>query len=221
MGTIDSVPTSKQSGNASKSTNYKNVPDRNKSFFGLQKKDLKIVTVECIRNNQTQDGNVNLLSIRTHLGEKVRPGDIVYGYDLTSMIMNHELEDICAESKIPDFVLVKKKYKRKNNKKRIWKLRHLDKENDPTVFRRNNADEKDRQYEEFLRDIEENKEMRKNINIYKDEQALKDLEKQFDNMGVKGQDDDNDEEDSEIDIKVDELLKDLNINDKEEEEEKE
>ena len=51
---------------------------------------------------------------------------------------------------------------------RCNKLRHLNKENDPTVFRRNNEDEKDRQYEEFLRDIEENKEMRKNINIYKE-----------------------------------------------------
>merc|ERR1712032_895325 len=107
--------------------------------------------------------------------------------------------------------------KRKNNKKRIWKLRHLPKADEPTVFRRKNEDEKEKQYEEFLRDIEENKEMRKNINIYKDDQALKDLEKQFDNMGVKGKDDDNDEEDSDIDIKVDELLKDLNINDKEKE----
>ena len=165
--TIDSAPASKQSGNAPKSTNYKNVHEKNKSFFGLQKKDLKIVTVQCILNNKTQDGNVNLLSIRTHLGEKIRPGDIFYGYDLTSLIMNHDLENICTDSKIPDFVLVKKKFKRKNNKKRIWKLKHLDKEKDPTVFRRNNEDEKDRQYEEFLRDIEENKELRKNINIYK------------------------------------------------------
>jgi nonsense-mediated mRNA decay protein 3 len=165
--TIDSVPTSKQGGNSSKSTNYKNLPKDNKSFFGLQKRDLKVVTVQCILNDKTQDGNVNLLSIKTHLGEKIRPGDIYYGYDLTSLIMNHELEDICADGKIPDFVLVKKKFKRKNNKKRIWKLKHLDKEKDPTNFRKNNEDEKDRQYEEFLRDIEENKELRKNINIYK------------------------------------------------------
>jgi hypothetical protein len=165
--TIDSVPTSKQGGNSSKSTNYKNLPKDNKSFFGLQKRDLKVVTVQCILNDKTQDGNVNLLSIKTHLGEKIRPGDIYYGYDLTSLIMNHELEDICADGKIPDFVLVKKKFKRKNNKKRIWKLKHLDKEKDPTNFRKNNEDEKDRQYEEFLRDIEENKELRENINIYK------------------------------------------------------
>lgn len=154
-----------------------------------------------------------------HIWEKkIRPGDIYYGYDLTALIMNHDLEDICAVSKIPDYVLVKKKFKRKNNKKRIWKLRHLAKADDPMVFRRKNEDEKEKQYEEFLRDIEENKEMRKNINIYKDDQALKDLEKQFDNLGVKGKQEDDDDEDSEIDIKVDELLSGLNINDKEEEE---
>lgn len=45
--------------------------------------------------------------------------------------------------------------------------------------------------------------------------AIKDLEKQFGNMGVKGKDDE--DEDSDIDIKVDELLNDLTINDKEEE----
>jgi len=47
---------------------------------------------------------------------------------------------------------------------------------------------------------------------------MKDLEKQFDNMGVKGKKEEDDEEDSDIDIKVDELLQDLNINDKEEDE---
>jgi hypothetical protein len=47
--------------------------------------------------------------------------------------------------------------------------------------------------------------------------AIKDLEKQFDNLGVKGKDDEEDE-DSDIEIKVDELLQDLTINDKEEEE---
>ena len=47
--------------------------------------------------------------------------------------MNHELENISAKNnKIPDYVLVKKKFKRKNNKKRVWKLRHLDKEKDHT-----------------------------------------------------------------------------------------
>lgn len=166
--TIDSVPISKQSSNnMSKSTNYKNIRvDKNKSSFGLQKSHLKVVTVQCILNNQVNDGNVNLLSIRTHLGEKVYPGDIFYGYDLTSLIMNHDLEDILSENvNIPDYVLVKKKYKRSANRKRVWKLKHLDK--DVEMGKPKDELEKDRQYEEFLRDIEENKELRKIVNLYK------------------------------------------------------
>lgn len=164
--TIDSIPLSKQSNNMSKSTYYKNVPEKNKSSFGLKKNELKIVTVQCILNNSTQDGDVNLISVRTHLGEKIYPGDIFLGYDLTSLIMNHGLEDIMASnSKIPDYILVKKKYKRSQNRKRVWKLKHLDK--DIEMGKPKDELEKDRQYEEFLRDIEEDKELRKNINIYK------------------------------------------------------
>jgi len=165
--TIDSVPASKQSSNnMSKSTNYKNIQgDKNKSSFGLQKSHLKLVNVQCIRNNQVQDGNVELINVRTHLGEKIYPGDIFLGYDLTSLIMNHDLENTLTENvNIPDFVLVKKKFKRSANRKRIWKLKHLDK--DVEMGKAKDEIEKDRQYEEFLRDIEENKEMRKNINLY-------------------------------------------------------
>lgn len=166
--TIDSAPISKQSSNnMSKSTNYKNIHgDKNKSSFGLQKSHLKIVTVQCIFNNQVNDGNVNLISVRTHLGEKVFPGDIFLGYDLTALNMNDDLQDMCSEtSNIPDYVLVKKKYKRSANRKRTWKLKHLDK--DVEMGKPKDELEKDRQYEEFLRDIEENKEMRKNVNLYK------------------------------------------------------
>ncbi len=180
--TIDSVPLSKKSdsNNFSKSTNYKNLPnnDKNKSFFGLQKNHLKVVTVQCIRNNQVQDGNVELISVRTHLGEKVYPGDIFLGYDLTSLIMNHDLEDNMTDNaNIPDFVLVKKKYKRNSNKKRIWKLKHLDK--DVEMGKQKDEDEKDKQYEEFLRDIEENKDLRKNINLYQVKFIFYTLKKYF------------------------------------------
>lgn len=163
---IDSVAASKQGTNLSKSINNK--PEKNRLIFGMSKKHLKIVTVQCIFNNSVQDGNRNLLSIRTHLGEKVHPGDVFYGYDVNSIVMNHGLEDIMANSeKIPDYILVKKKFRRSNNRKRIWKLKHLDKEVEMGRANKKDIDEKEKQYEEFLRDIEEDKDMRKNINIYK------------------------------------------------------
>ena len=163
--TIESLPFSKQSNNMSKSTNYKNVQEKNRTAFGISKKDFKIVTVQCILNNSVQDGDMNLLSIRTHLGEKIYPGDIMLGYDLCSLIMNQGLEEILSGSqKYPDYILVKKKFIKSNNRKRIWKLKHLEKE---VEVGKNKDDDKDKQYEEFLRDIEEDKEMRKQINIYK------------------------------------------------------
>ncbi len=63
------------------------------------------------------------------------------------------------------------------------------------------------QYEEFLKDIEENKDMRKKIDLYKDDDVLKELEGKFDKMNVK------EEQDSDIEIKVEELLDELTLND--------
>ena len=47
--------------------------------------------------------------------------------------------------------------------------------------------------------------MRKNINLYKDTKAIEELEKQVNNMGI----DEKDLNDSDVDIKVDELLNDI------------
>ena len=41
--------------------------------------DFKIVEVQCIRNNQVSDGKMELISVKSHLGEKMRPGDIFLG----------------------------------------------------------------------------------------------------------------------------------------------
>lgn len=49
---------------------------------------------------------------------------------------------------------------------------------------KNKEKTKEDQYNEFLEDIEENPEMRKNINLYKDDNAINDLEKQFGKMGI-------------------------------------
>ena len=93
-------------------------------------------------------------------------------------------------------------------------LKHLDKDQEKTSThtKKDKNNNIEQQYEEFLRDIEEDKELRKNVNIYKDDEVLKELEGKFKNLKVN----EKDEEDSDIDIKVEELLDDLNLNDKEE-----
>ena len=131
------------------------------------------------------------------------------GYDLTSINLNNDLDDIVSNADaIPDIILVKKKYVRSDGK-RIWKLKHLDKEVDIIQTKKDvkNMMTYEDQYEEFLKDIEENKDMRKKIDLYKDDDVLKELEGKFNKMNV------NEEQDSDIEIKVEELLDELTLND--------
>jgi len=50
-----------------------------KYSINADRRDWKIVEVQCIHNNQSHDGNINLITVRSHLGEKMRPGDVFYG----------------------------------------------------------------------------------------------------------------------------------------------
>ncbi len=191
--------------NASKSTNFMNKNKNKDSGAYNNHNRFKVVTVQCIANNKS---GADLITCRSHLGGKIRPGDIFLGYNTEALNLDHNLENfIDKSSNIPDVILVKKKYIRGNTsaRKRYWKLKHLDKE----VDMGGKEDEKEKQYEEFLRDIEEDKDLRKNVNLYKDDEVMKELEGKFKNLKVKN----DDENESEIDIKVDELLEDLHLGD--------
>lgn len=113
-----------------------------------------------------------------------------------------------ASSNIPDIVLVKKKFSRTKSR-RIWKLKHLDKDVDMKEEKETNLKKKEKEYEEFLCDIEENKDIREKVNLYKDEAAIEELASQMNKMNVNSKDDD-----SEIDIKLDDLLSEMTLNDK-------
>ena len=180
----------------------------------LEEKKMKIVNVKCIRNSEKEE-NKDIIETRTFLGRKMRPGDIYFGYDLTRINITEDLEGILSKKKekIPDIILVKKKY---NNYKRIFKLKHLDMdiedEDDEKEEKENNQKkskkkkkgkkDKDKDMEEFMEDVGKNKELRKNINLYKDEKAIEQLNKQMNNMGI----DEKDLNDSDVDIKLNELL---------------
>lgn len=92
-------------------------------------------------------------STMTHLGNILQPGDLVFGYDLKNANLNDENLESYKQIKIPDVILTRKYYERPN--KRFWLLRKwkIEREDD---------------YEEFLDELEEDKEMRSKINLYKD-----------------------------------------------------
>jgi hypothetical protein len=127
---------------------------------------------------------------------------------LTSLNASCDIDSILEKSgNFPDVILVRKKYVRKH--KRIWKLKHMDKDVDMESKKRQELNEK--HYARFLDDIEEDKEMRTKIKMYKDDDAIKELEERMKNMNV------DDKDDSDIDVKVEDLLDSLTINEKEEE----
>ncbi|KAE8355256.1 NMD3 family-domain-containing protein [Aspergillus coremiiformis] len=160
---------------------------------------------------------------RTHLGGILHVGDSVLGYHLTGSNFNDpNFEALEASSQysstIPDVVLVKKHYARKKNKSRNWRVKRMALEHEEeamnTASGGNRKQEQERErleadFEMFLRDVEEDQELRGTIEVYKNRQNAKAGDMEMD-------------EDSEDDgvpkINMDELLDDfdeLNMDDDE------
>jgi nonsense-mediated mRNA decay protein 3 len=92
------------------------------------------------------------------------------GYDLTHLNANNDHFDALREERIPYCVIVKKHYpnRRRIQNRRKWKLQQLAKVAD------GGASKKDEEraaadYEMFMRDLEEDPELRANVNLYRDE----------------------------------------------------
>ena len=200
----------------------------------LEEKKIKIVNVKCIRNSEKEE-NKDIIEIRSFLGRKMRPGDIYYGYDLTRINISDDNEEFLSKKKgkIPDIILVKKKY---NNYKKIFKLKHLkmdlDDDNEQSEDEENEKDketmekkknkkklkkkhnhknknklkDEDKERDEFLKDVGTNKEMREYMDLYKDPKGLEELNKQMDKLDIKQKD----LNDSDLDINYEDLLDDVN-----------
>ncbi|KAF8905182.1 NMD3 family-domain-containing protein [Gymnopilus junonius] len=126
-------------------------------------------------------GNTNqVYHTRTHLGAILQPGDTALGYFLTNANFNSDHFASLSQDYIPDIVLVKKTYpnRRKKNRTRNWKLRSIAKEAGEdgetsaargAIGRMGGRDQKkvEQDYELFLRDLEEDPELRSGINLYK------------------------------------------------------
>lgn len=112
--------------------------------------------VYLMRNNDMM-GSDTQFHCRTHLGHILSAGDTVVGFDFSTANLNDSNIESMKKDNIPDVVLVKKIYDDvgTRRKKRNWKLKEL-------PIEHNND------YDEFLDDLEEDKDYRSGINIYKD-----------------------------------------------------
>lgn len=124
-----------------------------------KKTKMKLIEVEVARAEKVGvDGNS--FRIKTHLGHLLRVGDSVLGYDLQTMI-NNQVDGEGLDGNTPDVVLVRKIYPdlQKVGRKRVFKLERM------------NLEKPDKDYDEFLDELEENPELRAGINLYRNPDA--------------------------------------------------
>ncbi|ESW07469.1 hypothetical protein PHAVU_010G132700 [Phaseolus vulgaris] len=114
--------------------------------------------------------NDTIFNIKTHLGHLLNPGDNALGYDLYGANSN-DMELDKYKGHIPEAILIKKSYEEKRQKKRgkprSWKLKSLEMEVDD---RKLDQDKMLSEYEQFLKDLEENPDMRFNISLYRNKE---------------------------------------------------
>nr|KAG5690511.1 hypothetical protein BaRGS_008938 [Batillaria attramentaria] len=98
---------------------------------------------------------------RSHLGHLLHVGDTVLGFDFTCSNLNHAQFEKIRDDRVPDVLLVKKLFDRtKRIRRRNWKLKRMADNMDTHSM--------ERDYTEFLEDLEEDQELRQHVNIYKD-----------------------------------------------------
>lgn len=107
--------------------------------------------------------NDNTTHTKTHLGHLLKVGDSVLGYNIEDANINDDNYDKLDKDKVPDVILVKKAYgdRQSRSNLRNWKLKHLADE-------ATDLDKSKNDYNEFLEDLEEDSDLRQNVNIFKD-----------------------------------------------------
>ncbi|TNN80360.1 60S ribosomal export protein NMD3 [Liparis tanakae] len=100
---------------------------------------------------------------RTFLGHLLNIGDLVLGFDFANSNVNDDNLEKMNPHYVPDVVLIKKSYNRSRRvRRRNWKLQEMVKD------REDMGTDDERQYQDFLEDLEEDEALRKNVNIYRD-----------------------------------------------------
>lgn len=179
---------------------------------------------------QVMDEDCQLISTRSHLGDVLKPGSTVLGFYVKNMVIE-ELES----AKVPDVVLVRRKVDKESRKRRIFKLKRMEQQNQMQEEKqKKGAVDEEEQFEEFLDDVEKDRDMRKNMNLYRNEdniakltpEELRNKEKrrikkaELQNRKIiktgkapKQDDSFNNDSDDSNEVKLEELMKDLHITD--------
>uniref|UniRef100_A0A7S0TE99 60S ribosomal export protein NMD3 n=1 Tax=Elphidium margaritaceum TaxID=933848 RepID=A0A7S0TE99_9EUKA len=141
----------------------------------LRKGKWKCAEVELCREHDLGDDQAPVLETVTHIGGVIKEGDMVLGYDLEQLSThddlhhNADLKKFLKRHKMPDVVIVKKHYPYYSKSvKRNWKLKSMVKERDYNVDK-HAAEKEQLDNELFMREIEEDFDLRCQIKVYKDQ----------------------------------------------------
>jgi len=163
----------------------------------------------------------------SHVGYLMKSGDICVCYDLTeTQLVDDDAERMRSSGKLPEAVIIRKLYGGVATgvsdaaKKRLWRLQRLDVEIAESMrtarSARQDAEANDIDEEDFMREVEADREMRSQMNLYKSELlAKKDVRVNSDELvkdvGDENIQDNEDEDDQEV--KLEELLDGLVMDD--------
>ncbi|KAI8579630.1 hypothetical protein K450DRAFT_188212 [Umbelopsis ramanniana AG] len=152
---------------------------------------------------------------RSHLGGLLNPGDSVMGYDLSRSNFNDDNFNALNQNELTDVILVRKAYpnRRKKTKQRSWKLQQLGKEEEEMLPRKQDQARIENDLELFMRDLEEDPEMRSTINIFKNQVVQE-------NKDISMDDEEEDFEEEDFpEVSLEEMLDEMNLQDGEPDEE--
>ena len=178
---------------------------------GMTARSTRLAEIQVARVGDLGKNDVQFTCI-SHLGNILRVGDEVYGYDLVqaTWVQAGDAEGI-VKGDLPDVVLVRKCYASK--KDRAWELKQLDIDERQEAGGAREKSEYERDYEMFMEELHGDKEMRQRVNVYKKKARPTGMgEGEGKGDGDGGSDDsDSDEEMDEEEVRLEELLEELNM----------
>jgi len=196
-----------------------------KNVARKQRSKLALITAARESDLGTNDSQLEEAS---HLGYLMKSGDVCLGYDLRDcQVVDDDAEAARSSGKFPNVVFVRKLYGSVAtgemddvSKKRMFKLQRLDiKKGEEEEMKKGGKKmrhdvEMDRMDEEdFMQELEADRDMRTRVNIYKSEIAVSRDKKDVVD-GENGNEDDEDDEDDDQKITLDELLDNLILDSK-------
>mmetsp|Transcript_16425 Transcript_16425/g.45798 ORF Transcript_16425/g.45798 Transcript_16425/m.45798 type:complete len:617 (-) Transcript_16425:2117-3967(-) len=206
------------------------VVERNASKRAVNRRQRNRLATITVARESDLGVNDNQVEERSHVGYLMKSGDICVGYDLNeTQFVDDQAEEQRAAGKMPDAIMIRKLYggvatgEVNAARMRIWRLQRLDVEVAESMksarAAKNEAEADDMDEEDFMREVEADKEMRTQMNLYKHQPIARnsnvaggaedaDMVDRNSNEGGgdDSNDDDDDDDDDDQEVKLNELL---------------